>query len=73
MTRRSSLRAVRDRTKEDWGNIIRRYDELQRTERADNSRRADHIGVGYYYEVLADEFRLSKNYIIKIISSRHNQ
>lgn len=73
MARRSLLQPVRERTKEDWSNIIRRYDELQRAERADNGKRADHIGVGYYYEILAEEFRLSKNYIIKIISSRHGQ
>lgn len=73
MVRHTLLRPVRERTKEDWGEIIRRYDALRCEERAINSRRADHLGVGYYYEILAEEFRLSKNYIIKIISSRHNQ
>lgn len=72
MGRRSSLKPVRDRTREDWSNIIRRYDELLKNERASNERRADHIGVDYYYGILSEEFRLSKSYIVKIISSRHN-
>lgn len=70
--RRSSLKPVRERTREDWSKIIHRYDELIKSERLANERRADHIGLDYYYGILADEFRLSKSYIVKIISSRHS-
>jgi hypothetical protein len=73
MARRTLNQPVRDRTKEDWCSIIQRFEELQRLERMADPRRANHIGLGYYYEILSEEFRLSSNYIVKIISSRHRQ